>query len=88
MPYIWGQALKCPVKMTYGGGGGLVDKLCPTLVSLWTVARQAPLSMGFSRKEYWSGLPFPSPRMIYISKYIINFIKMVQFSCSVMSNSL
>ena len=28
---------------------------------LWTVARQAPLSMGFSRQEYWSGLPFPSP---------------------------
>ena len=28
----------------------------------WTVARQAPLSMGFSRKEYWSGLPFPTPR--------------------------
>ena len=27
----------------------------------WTVARQAPLSIGFSRKEYWSGLPFPSP---------------------------
>ena len=27
----------------------------------WTVARQAPLSMEFSRKEYWSGLPFPSP---------------------------
>ena len=27
----------------------------------WTVARQAPLSMGFSRHEYWSGLPFPSP---------------------------
>ena len=26
-----------------------------------TVARQAPLSMGFSREEYWSGLPFPSP---------------------------
>ena len=26
-----------------------------------TVARQAPLSMGFSRPEYWSGLPFPSP---------------------------
>ena len=26
-----------------------------------TVARQAPLSMGFSRREYWSGLPFPSP---------------------------
>ena len=27
----------------------------------WTVAGQAPLSMGFSRQEYWSGLPFPSP---------------------------
>ena len=29
--------------------------------TLWTVARQAPLFMGFSRQEYWSGLPFPSP---------------------------
>ena len=28
----------------------------------WTVARQAPLSMGFPRREYWGGLPFPSPR--------------------------
>ena len=27
----------------------------------WTVAPQAPLSMGFSKQEYWSGLPFPSP---------------------------
>ena len=27
----------------------------------WTVARQAPPSMQFSRQEYWSGLPFPSP---------------------------
>ena len=31
------------------------------LVALWTVARQAPLSMGFSRQEYPNGLPFPSP---------------------------
>ena len=30
--------------------------------TLWTVAHQAPLSMGFSRHEYWNGLPFPSPR--------------------------
>ena len=30
-------------------------------VTPWTVALQAPLSMGFSRKQYWSGLPFPSP---------------------------
>ena len=29
--------------------------------TLWTVGHQAPLSMGFSRQEYWSGLPFPSP---------------------------
>ena len=29
--------------------------------TLWTVAYQAPLSMGFSRQEYWNGLPFPSP---------------------------
>ena len=28
---------------------------------LWTIACRAPLSMGFSRQEYWSGLPFPSP---------------------------
>ena len=31
-------------------------------VTPWTAAYQAPLSMGFSRQEYWSGLPFPSPR--------------------------
>ena len=30
-------------------------------VTMWTVAHQAPLSLGFSRQEYWSGLPFPSP---------------------------
>ena len=41
-------------------GGDLV-KLCPILVTPWTVAQQAPLSMGFSRKGYWSGLQFPSP---------------------------
>ena len=30
-------------------------------VTPWTVAHQAPLSMGFSRQEYWSGLPWPPP---------------------------
>ena len=30
-------------------------------VTPWTVAHQAPLSMGFSRQEYWNGLVFPSP---------------------------
>ena len=42
-------------------GGSLVAKSCPTLATPWTVARQAPLSMGFSRPEYWSGFLFPSP---------------------------
>ena len=39
----------------------LVAKSCPTLATAWTVARQAPLSMRFSRQEYWSGLPFSTP---------------------------
>ena len=38
---------------------GLVAKSCLTLVTPWTVARQAPLSMEFSRQENWSGLPCP-----------------------------
>ena len=41
--------------------GGLVAESCPTLAAPWRVACQAPLSMGFSRQEYWSGWPFPSP---------------------------
>ena len=41
--------------------GGLVAKSCLTLETPWTVAHQAPLSMRFSRQEYWNGLPFPSP---------------------------
>ena len=40
----------------------LVAQLCPTLCSPTDyIACQAPLSMGFSRQEYWSGLPFPNP---------------------------
>ena len=40
-----------------------VKSLSPVrlFVTPWTVAYQAPPSMGFSRQEYWSGLPFPSP---------------------------
>ena len=42
---------------------GSVHVLSPIrlFMSLWTVAHQAPLSMGFPRQKYWSGLPFPSP---------------------------
>ena len=35
---------------------------CWLFATAWTVAHQTPLSMGFFRQEYWSGLPFPSPR--------------------------
>ena len=38
-----------------------VAQLCLTLCDPWTTAYQAPLSMGFSRQEYWSGLPVPFP---------------------------
>ena len=41
--------------------GSLVVQSCPSLATPWTVDRQAPLSMGFLRQEYWSGLLFPSP---------------------------
>ena len=34
------------------------------LVTPWTAAHQAPLSMGFSRQEYWNGLPLPSPKNV------------------------
>ena len=38
----------------------------------WTVAYQAPPTMGFSRQEYWSGLPFPSPTYISIITLNVN----------------
>ena len=38
-----------------------VAQSCPTVATPWTAAYQAPPSMGFSRQEYWSGLPWPSP---------------------------
>ena len=43
---------------------------CLTLATPWTVARQTSLSIGFSRQEYWSGLPFPSP-MVYLVPYFL-----------------
>ena len=39
----------------------LVAQLCPTLCDSMDIAHKAPLSMGFSRRQYWNGLPFPSP---------------------------
>ena len=52
--------LNCNI-VTFHDGGGLDVKSWLTLEILWTVACQAPLSMGLFRQEYWSGLPFPSP---------------------------
>ena len=53
--------------VSYEGGGRLGAKSCLTLVTPWTVAHQAPLSMGCSRQEYWSRLhspgDLPNPRI-------------------------
>ena len=56
------------------GGGDLVAKSCPTLVTPWTIACWCPLYMRFSRHEYWSGVPLPSlnPSRGH-SKYFIFF---------------
>ena len=54
-------------------------------VTPWTVARQAPLTMGFSRQEYWSGLSFPSPNTNIL---ITKVFQLVHFSHSVVSDFL
>ena len=41
-----------------------VTQSCPILSDTWTAAHQAPLSMGFSRQEYWKGVPLPSPQQM------------------------
>ena len=43
----------------------LVVQSCPTLSIPWTLAHQTPLSMEFSRQEYWSGLPYPFSRVSF-----------------------
>ena len=55
---VLGLSPEAELFLVWVGGGGLVTKSCPTLVTPWTVACQAPLNMGFSRQEYWSGFPF------------------------------
>ena len=50
-----------------------VAQSCPTLATPWTAAYQAPLSMGFSRQKYWSGVPLPSP---------VKLLSHIQFSVS------
>ena len=41
-----------------------VAQSCPTLATPRSAAHQAPLSMGFSRQKYWSGVPLPSPKLM------------------------
>ena len=49
----------------------------------WTVASQAPLSMGFPRHEYWSGLPFPSPKDLPDPVSCISYIgRQILYHCS------
>ena len=51
-----------------------VTQSCPTLVTPWTAAHQAPQSTGFSRQKYWSGVPLPSPKnMGAVSKSVYFF---------------
>ena len=47
--------------MTPSWAVSLVAKSCLTLETPWTIACQAPLSMGFPRQEYWNGSSCPSP---------------------------
>ena len=51
--------------------------------TLWTAAFQAPLSMGFSRQEYWSGVPLPSPILSLIASrvFLVSVIVLFVFLC-------
>ena len=49
------------------------------LATPWTAAYQAPPSMGFSRQEYWSGVPLPSPKDIYIYIHILSQILFLDY---------
>ena len=51
-----------------------ITQSCATLATPWTAAYQAPPSMGFSRQEYWSGVPLPYLREINIR--ILNKFKL------------
>ena len=56
-----------------------IAQLCPTLSDPWTAAYQAPPSMGFSRQEYWSGVPLPSPVYIIIELFNFSFFSITDW---------
>ena len=64
-----------------------VAQLCLTLSEPWTVAYQAPPSMGFSMQEYWSGLPLPSPGYYVTLTLIFMLMKMQIISISLKRQS-
>ena len=60
--YVAQEIIKIYFTQIHICGYMLIRFSCVQLfVTLWTIAHQAPLSMGSSRQEYWSGLPCPSP---------------------------
>ena len=61
-----------------------VAQLCRLLATPWTAAYQAPPSMGFSRQEYWSGLPLPSPHPYIV---LLGAAKSLQ-SCATLWNPI
>ena len=62
-----------------------VAQLCPTLSDPWTRAYQAPPSMGFSRQEYWSGVPLPSPSSKSRHHYLVYDLIRKAFTPSLIS---
>ena len=54
-----------------------VAQSCPIPATPWTAAHQAPPSMGFSRQEYWSGVPSPSPKNTGVGCYFLLQIRIV-----------
>ena len=68
LPYLEKRIFEIKLNILTGGDYFIfympdcsVAQSCPDIANTWTVAHQAPLSMGFSRQESWSQLPFPSP---------------------------
>ena len=57
-------------------------------VTPWTVAHQASLFMGFSRQEYWSGLPFPSPLSMvdYLQKWLQSLLPLYAHDFAILSS--
>ena len=53
------------------------------LATPWTAAHQGPPSMGFSRQEYWSGLPLPSPNIILVKYKICQFHNLLEKLCMI-----